>query len=128
MNTDKRYCFLPTENNQPEKNGEFIGLAEDFSFCFTIFQDGHFFPRVKFYLAEDDGLLDRYVAASYEEVIEGLNKKIETLSGQQFELRDMFACAALIGEFIACRGLPLQKAAALSFEVADEMMKLRGKG
>ncbi len=60
--------------------------------------------------------------------VEHLGDQLESLQNQTIELRDLFAIAALVGEFASHRGTTVEQAVSFSYTVADQMLKARGVG
>ena len=53
---------------------------------------------------------------------------LKSWQNQTIELRDLFAIAALVGEFASHRGATVEQAVSFSYAVADQMLKARGAG
>ena len=96
--------------------------------CFTDYIDEEFYPEVSHYLIAVDNPLDKYAQASLNETVNNLEDQLEKGERGQLNPRDIFAAAALIGEFMSNRGSSTGKAAILAFHIADEMMKVREGG
>ncbi|WP_257285152.1 hypothetical protein [Endozoicomonas sp. SESOKO1] len=128
MDITKTYRFIPA-GNSPEGNSiDLIGIRCDGNIGFTDFQGGKFYPPVTHYLVEDITPFDRYAEAASSETIDQLESQLENLQNQTIQLRDLFAIAALVGEFAANRGTTIEQAVNFSYTIADWMLKARRAG
>ncbi len=128
MDLTKTYRFLPA-SILPEKDIiDLIGHSKDIGLSFTSFIDGKFTPPVTHYLVEDDSPFDRYAEAATSETIDFLEGQLESIQTQTIQLRDLFAIAALVGEFAANRGTTIEQAVNFSYTIADRMLKAREAG
>ena len=119
----KDYRFVSAEN-PPAEDSDYVGFHPDKGLCLTDFMGGVFYPEVTHYLVAVDNPLDKYAEASVNESINYLEAELGQVS-KQGNPRDLFAAAALVGEFISGRGLSPDVAAQLAFRAADEMLKVR---
>ena len=125
MNLTKRYRFISADNPPGKDQFELIGRQWDNNLCVTDYQQGNFYPPVTHYLINDSDKFDRYAKAACDETINNLEQQLEQLQKQAIQLRDLFAIAALIGEFSANRGTTIEQAVNLSYAVADKMIRAR---
>ena len=127
MDITKTYRFIPASNPPTEKL-DIVGYHPDNGFCFTTFEDGAFYPQVTHYMKVDDSPFDRYAEAATSETIDFLEGQLESIQNQTIQLRDLFAIAALVGEFAANRGTTIEQAVNFSYTIADRMLKAREAG
>lgn len=125
MNLTKRYRFIPAQNPPAGNQFDLIGLNTNNALCITDYQLGNFYPPVTHYLIDDNDRFDRYAKAACDETINHLEQQLEQLQNQTIQLRDLFATAALIGEFSANRGTTIEQAVNFAYAVADKMIKTR---
>ena len=125
MNLTKRYRFIPAHNPPAGNQFDLIGLNTDNALCITDYQQGSFYPPVTCYLPNDNILFGRYAQATCNETINELENQLEQFQSQTIQLRDLFAIAALVGEFAANRGTTIEQAVTFSYAVADKMIKAR---
>ena len=125
MNLTKRYRFISAQNPPAGNQFDLIGLNTDNALCITDYQQGSFYPPVTCYLPNDDILFGRYAQAACDETINDLENQLEQFQSQTIQLRDLFAIAALVGEFAANRGTTIEQAVTFSYAVADKMIKAR---
>ena len=125
MNLTKRYRFIPAQNPPAGNQFDLIGLNTDNALCITDYQQGSFYPPVTCYLPNDNILFGRYAQAACNETINELENQLEQFQSQTIQLRDLFAIAALVGEFAANRGTTIEQAVTFSYAVADKMIKAR---
>ena len=125
MDLSKNYRFEPAADNPPKEEIDYLGYHPDKGLCFTDFMDGEFYPEVSHYLVVVDNPLDKYAQASVNETINNLEMQLEKASEGFITPRDLFAAAALFGEFMSDRGSSAEQAAKLAYKVADEMLKVR---
>ena len=125
MNLTKRYRFIPAHNPPAGNQFDLIGLNTDNALCITDYQQGSFYPPVTHYLPDDSGLFDRYAKAACDETINDLENQLEQFQSQTIQLRDLFAIAALMGEFVCKRGTAIEPAVNFAYTMADKMLKAR---
>ena len=125
MDHSKRYRFTPVSNPPAKDQIDLIGLNTNNGLCITDYQQGNFYPQVSHYLIEDAASFDQYAQAACDETINELESQLEQFQSQTIQLRDLFAIAALVGEFAANRGTTIEQAVTFSYAVADKMIKAR---
>ena len=125
MDISKCYRFEPATNPPAEDKIDLVGLNADSGLCITDYQQGNFYPRVTHYLIEDAAPFDQYAQAACDETINDLEKQLENFQNQSIQLRDLFAIAALVGEFVSDRGISIGQAVNFSYSVADKMLQAR---
>ena len=125
MNLTKRYRFIPAHNPPAGNQFDLIGLNTDNALCITDYQQGNFYPQVSHYLVEDTDSFDLYAQAACDETINDLENQLEQFQSQTIQLRDLFAIAALMGEFVCKRGAAIEPAVNFAYTIADKMIKAR---
>ena len=125
MDHSKRYRFITAQNPPVEDQIDLIGLNPDSGLCITDYQQGNFYPQVSHYLIEDTAPFDHYAQAACDETINDLEKQLEYFQSQSIQLRDLFAIAALMGEFTCNRGTAIEAAVNFAYTIADKMLIAR---
>lgn len=125
MDHSKRYRFIPASTPPAADEIDLIGLNPDSGLCITDYQQGTFYPRVTHYLIEDTASFDQYAQAGCDETINDLEKQLEHFQSQSIQLRDLFAIAALMGEFACNRGTAIEPAVNFAYTIADKMLMAR---
>ncbi|WP_419831260.1 hypothetical protein [Endozoicomonas atrinae] len=128
MDITKTYRFVPVSQKPEENIMRVIGFHKDRGICLTSFYEGSFRAPITHYLVEDDSPFDRYAEAATSETIDFLEGQLESIQTQTIQLRDLFAIAALVGEFAANRGTTIEQAVNFSYTIADRMLKAREAG
>lgn len=128
MEAIKRYRFEPITQPPSGDQIDLVGLNSDSGLCITDYQQGKFYPSVSHYLVEDTAPFDRYAEAACNETIESLESQLGQIQNQTLQLRDLFAVAALVGEFVSDRGISVEQAVKFSYSVADKMLVARESG
>lgn len=128
MDITKTYRFIPASNPPAENKNDLVGIRCDGNIGFTDYQGEYFYPPVTHYLVEDTSPFDRYAEAATSETIDHLESQLEHFQNQTIQLRDLFAIAALVGEFAANRGTTIEQAVNFSYTIADRMLKAREAG
>ncbi len=125
MDLNTRYRFIPASNPPVGDQIDLIGLNSESGLCITDYQQGNFYPRVTHYLVEDTASFDGYAQAACNETINDLEKQLEQFQSQTIQLRDLFAIAALVGEFTCNRGTAIEPAVNFAYTIADKMLRAR---
>lgn len=125
MDHSKRYRFIPVSNPPAEDQIDLVGFNGDSGLCITDYQQGNFYPQVSHYLIEDTASFDQYAQAACDETINDLENQLEQFKSQSIQLRDLFAIAALMGEFTCNRGTAIEPAVNFAYSIADKMLQVR---